>query len=172
MSPETLTLVAALLGAIVGAAASTAGSLAMQRASRVRAIRAGQLRNEVPQLRRAVESVAGQLERGAGPVSLEHFVTGLEALEREALTAGWRDARRAGPLVELAHEVWRLNNDTWQESSLGREPKMPTADAIENQLRLIVRVGGALDNYELWLRSHLLKPWWRRQAPPVPWPER
>ena len=172
MSSEALSLVAALLGAIVGAAASTVGSLAMQRAARVRAIRAGQLIDEVPQLRGAVDAAAAELRRGAGPISLAHFVTKLEDVERQALTAGWRDARRSARLVELAHEVWRAEREVWQDSSLGRELRVDAEDGIDAQLRLVVRVGGALDNYELWLRSHLLKPWWRREAPWVPWPER
>lgn len=172
MSSEALTLVAALLGAIIGAAASTVGSIAMQSVSRTRGIRAGQLVGEVPQLRRAVDSAAAELRRGGGPISLAHFVNELENLERQALTAGWRDARRSARLVELAHETWRLERDVWHDSPLGREPCTAYEDAIEDQLRLVVRVGGALDNYELWLRRHLLKPWWRRTAPWVPWPER
>lgn len=172
MSSEVLALVAALLGALVGATASTVGSFAMQRVFRVRAIRAGQLINEVPQLRGAVDEAAAELRRGAGPISLAHFVTRLEDVERQALTAGWRDARRSAHLVELAHEVWRSERDDWHESLLGRELQASAEDAIDIQLRLVVRVGGALDNYELWLRRHLLKPWWRLRAPWVPWPER
>lgn len=172
MDGDTLTLLAALLGATFGAGASTAGSVAIQRSSRIRAIRASELRSQVPQIRRAAEAVTATLGRGAGPISLGHFVADLEAIEREALTAGWRDARRAAPLVALALQLWRLDQDVWEDTSLGRQPRMDTAEAIDLQLRLMVAVGGALDNYELWLRRHLLKPWWRRGDPPVPWPER
>lgn len=162
MEPTTLALLSAVLGAVVGAAASTLGSMSVERAGRRRAIRAGQLRELVPSARQAVDAGLEQLRSKRGPVQVAHIVTALEAIEREALTAGSLDAERAQPLVDIAHELWRLDREIWEDDSLARDLRVDAEWAIDAQLRLLARVAGRVDNYEGWLRRHLIGRWWRR----------
>jgi hypothetical protein len=156
-------LLSAFLGAVVGAVASTLGAMSVERVGIRRTSRARQLRELVPPVRNAVDAGLDELGEGRGPIPMSHLVGALEAIEREGLVAGRKDAQRASHLQELANEVWRLERAVWGNAALGRTSTMEADEAIEAQTRLLIRVGGRIENHELWLRRHLLKPWWRRR---------
>lgn len=100
---------------------------------------------------------------GRGPITTPRLEDELEVIEREALAAGRLDGERARRVVDVARELWRLDRKVWEESAIGRELKMDVDEALDLQMRAINAAIGELDNYELWLRAHLEKPWWRRR---------
>lgn len=164
MDPSWIVLIAGLAGAVLGALVSTFGAISVQRAGQRRSSRARQIRDLLPPARGRAEVLIHEVAAGRGPVTTTHLQDALEVIEREALAAGRRDGERAHRLVAVAHELWRLEREAWEESAIGHEPKMDVDAALSEQMRALVRVIGRLDKYELWLRGHLEKPWWRRRA--------
>jgi hypothetical protein len=163
LDPNLITLIAALAGAFVGAVASTLGAVSVQRAGHRRASRARQVRDLLPPARRLAEALMREVAAGRGPVTTAPLEDQLEVIEREALSAGRADGGQARGLVDVARELWRLDRRVWDENAIGRELKMDREGALEQQLRALSSAIGALDNYELWLRRHLEKPWWRHR---------
>ena len=163
MDPNLITLIAALGGAVVGAVASTLGTVSVQRAGHRRASRARQVRDLLPPARRHAETLMNEVVAGRGPITTAPLEDELEVIEREALSAGRLDGGQARRLVDVARELWRLDRGVWDENAIGRELKMEINEALDQQVRALSSAIGALDNYELWLRGHLEKPWWRRR---------
>lgn len=163
LDPSVITLIVALGGAVVGAVASTLGTVSVQRAGHRRASRARQVRDLLPPARRRASTLMDEVMAGRGPITAALLEDELDIIEREALWAGGLDGVRARWLVDVARELWRLDRQVWEESAIGRELKMEINEALDEQLRALTSAIGALDNYELWLRGHLEKPWWRRR---------
>lgn len=164
MDPSLITLVAALTGAVVGALVSTLGTVSVQRTGQRRSSRAHQVRDLLPPARRRVEDLMDEVMAARGPITTPRLEDELEAIEREALAAGRLDGESARPVVDAARELWRLDRNVWEETAIGCETKMDVDEALDQQMRALSMVIGTLDNYELWLRGHLEKPWWRRSA--------
>ena len=163
MDPNLIVLVAALAGAVVGSLVSTLGTVSVQRTGQRRSSRAHQVRDLLPPARRRAEDLMDEVVAGRGPITTPRLEDELEVIEREALAAGRLDGQRARRVIDVARELWRLDRKVWEESAIGRELKMDVDEALDLQVRALNAAIGELDNYELWLRSHLEKPWWRRR---------
>ena len=163
MDPNLIVLVAALAGAVVGSLVSTLGTVSVQRTGQRRSSRAHQVRDLLPPARRRAEDLMDEVVAGRGPITTPRLMDELEVIEREALAAGRLDGQRARRVIDVARELWRLDRKVWEESAIGRELRMDVDEALDLQMRALNAAIGELDNYELWLRSHLEKPWWRRR---------
>ena len=164
MDPNLIPLIAALIGAVVGALVSTLGTVSVQRTGQRRSSRARQVRDLLPPASRRAEYLMDEVIAGRGPITTARLEDELEVIEREALAAGRLDGKQARHVVEAARELWRLDRKVWEENAIGRESKMDADEALDQQMRALNMTMGVLENYELWLRAHLEKPWWRRRA--------